>query len=132
MSGRHGSSSEARLRAWVERHGKWLTLSAKDVDKAQHWFERHGKLAVLLGRLMPGVRTLISLPAGLSGMALTPFLCYSAIGTVIWTAVLAGAGVILQANFTRVGDYVNIASNLLLGGLAVLLVWRYVRCWRAA
>src|SRR5687767_9311342 len=59
---------ERRLRAWVDRHGRWLTLSANDVDRAQGWFRRHGKAAVFLGRLVPGVRTFVSLPAGFSAM----------------------------------------------------------------
>jgi membrane protein DedA with SNARE-associated domain len=64
-------------------------------------------------------------------MPLAPFLLYSALGTVIWTGVLAGAGVVLQANFSRVGDYVNVATNILLAGFLALLVYRYVRCWRS-
>jgi membrane protein DedA with SNARE-associated domain len=123
---------EHRVREWVARHGKWLTLSAKDVDRAQSWFRRHGNAAVLLGRLMPGVRTFVSLPAGFSAMPIGPFLLYSALGTVIWTAALAYAGVLLQSNFTVVGDYVNILTNILLAVVGLLLVRRYVTCWRGA
>ncbi len=121
---------ERRVRRWVERSGKWITLSPKDVDRAQGWFKRHGGAAVFLGRLVPGVRTFISLPAGFAGMPRTPFLLYSAGGTALWTAALAYAGVVLKANFTIVGDYIGIATNVLLAGLGVLLVWRYIRCWR--
>jgi membrane protein DedA with SNARE-associated domain len=71
----------------------------------------------------------VSLPAGFTAMPLAPFLLYSALGTVIWTAVLAYAGVVLQANFTLVGDYIDIATNILLGLLALMLVRRYVKCW---
>lgn len=122
---------ERRVRAWVERFGKWITLSAEDVDRAQGWFARHGGAAVFIGRLVPGVRTFVSLPAGFAGMPRIPFLLYSAIGTVIWTAALAYAGVVLEANFTVVGDYVGIATNVLLVGLSVLLARRYIHCWRS-
>jgi membrane protein DedA with SNARE-associated domain len=122
---------ERRLRQWVLRFGKWLTLDAEDVDRAQTWFERRGGAAVFIGRLVPGVRTFISLPAGFAGMALGPFLLYSAAGTLIWTAALAYAGVVLRANFTLVGDYIGMVSNVVLGVLALLLVRRYLRCWRA-
>jgi membrane protein DedA with SNARE-associated domain len=122
---------EQRLRAWVRRYGKWLTLEGDDVDRAQRWFERRGAAAVFIGRLVPGVRTFVSLPAGFAGMALGPFLFYSAAGTVIWTAALAYAGVVLRANFTVVGDYIGMATNIVIGTLALLLVRRYVRCWRA-
>src|SRR5688572_23251521 len=102
---------ERRLRAWVERHGKWITLGVKDVERSQDWFTRHGKTAVLIGRLVPGVRTFVSVPAGFARMPRSAFLLYSAIGTVAWTAALAYAGVILKSQFTVVGDYINIATN---------------------
>ena len=121
---------EQRVRRWVERSGKWITLSPKDVDRAQGWFKRHGGAAVFLGRLVPGVRTFISLPAGFAGMPRTPFLLYSAAGTALWTAALAYSGVVLKANFTVVSDYIGIATNVLLVGLGAMLVWRYIRCWR--
>lgn len=120
---------ERRVRAWVDRSGKWLTLSAKDVDRAQHWFRRHGSAAVLIGRLVPGVRTFVSLPAGFAGMPRAPFLLYSALGTIIWTAALAGTGMVLRDNFAAVGDYVSIATNVLLAVLGFMLVRRYLRCW---
>lgn len=123
---------ERRLRAWVDRHGKWLTLSADEVDRADAWFKRHGGAAVLLGRLMPGVRTFVSLPAGFAAMPRVPFLLYSAIGTVGWTAALALAGVVLEANYTVVEKYVNIATNVLLVGLGLLLLRRYIRCWKGS
>ena len=122
---------ERRLRAWVDRHGKWLTLSGKDVDRAQLWFSRHGNIAVFFGRLVPGVRTLVSLPAGFARMPALPFVVYSALGTILWTAALAYAGVALQSNFTIVGDYINVLTNVVLGVIGVMIAMRYVRCWRA-
>ncbi len=123
---------EAGLRTWVDRHGKWLTLSVKDVDRAQAWFGRHGNRAVFLGRLAPGVRTFISLPAGFSGMPFGSFLLYSTLGTAAWTAALAYAGVVLQSNFTLVGDYLDVATDVTLVAAGVLLIKRYVSCWRSA
>jgi membrane protein DedA with SNARE-associated domain len=123
---------EARLREWVGRYGKWLTLSAKDVDRAQGSFRRHGAAAVFVGRLIPGVRTFVSLPAGFVRMPFVPFLLYSAAGTAIWTAALAYAGVVLQANFTLVSDYINVATNALLVAVGLMLARRYIRCWKSA
>lgn len=121
---------ERRVRAWVDRFGKWLTLGAEDVDRAADWFQRHGAAAVFIGRLVPGVRTFVSLPAGFASMPRGRFLGYSAAGTAIWTGALAYAGVLLEANFAIVGDYIGAATNVLLAVLAVLLVRRYIRCWR--
>jgi len=119
---------EARLRGWIERHGRWLTLSGTDIDRAQAWFRRHGKSAVLVGRLVPGVRTLVSLPAGFAGMPRTPFLLFSAAGTLGWTAALAYAGVVLRENFTSIGDYADLVTNALLLVVGALFVRRIVVC----
>jgi membrane protein DedA with SNARE-associated domain len=121
---------EKRLRAWVDRHGKWITLTAKDVDRAQDWFQRHGRTSILVGRLVPGVRTFISLPAGFTRMPLGEFLSYSAAGTIAWTAALAYAGVVLRANYELVGDYVGVATNIVFVALGAMLVRRYFKCWK--
>jgi membrane protein DedA with SNARE-associated domain len=117
---------EERLKAFADRHGRWLTLSRHDLDTAQQWFARHGALAVLLCRLIPGVRSLISIPAGIEGMALVPFLVYTTIGAGLWTAVLACAGYWLGANFQQVEAYLDPASYVVLAGLAGLYVWRVI------
>lgn len=117
------------LRSWVDRSGHWLTLSVADLDRAEAWFHRHGGTAVCIGRLVPGVRSLISIPAGFARMPFVPFLLYSLAGTAVWTAALAYAGVLLRANFAVVGDYVDIASYLVLALFAVIIVRRYVKCW---
>ncbi len=122
---------EHRLRKWIERSGKWLTLSPNDLDAAQRWFARHGRTAVLLGRVIPGVRTLISLPGGFSRMPIGEFFVLSAVGTLVWTTALASAGMALQASYAVVGNYLDLATNAVSIVLAGLLVRRYVRCWTA-
>ena len=74
-----------RLKRWASRHGRWLTLSPSEVDQACVWFNRHGGKAVFIGRLVPAVRTLISVPAGIAEMSLGKLLIYSTAGTVLWT-----------------------------------------------
>jgi membrane protein DedA with SNARE-associated domain len=74
---------EQRLRQWVDRHGKWLTLSGEDIDKFQQWFNKYGGAVVFFGRLIPGVRTYISVPAGFEEMPLFAFLLYSTVGTLL-------------------------------------------------
>jgi membrane protein DedA with SNARE-associated domain len=121
---------ERRVRRWVDRFGKWLTLGAEDVDRAAGWLQRHGASAIFIGRLVPGVRTFVSLPAGFASMPRGRFLLYSAVGTAIWTGALAYAGVVLQANFAVVGDYISAATNVVLAVCAALMVRRYIRRWR--
>jgi membrane protein DedA with SNARE-associated domain len=115
-----------RLKRWTGRHGRWLTLGPEEVDAARDWFGRHGGKAVLIGRMVPGVRTLISVPAGIAGMPLGPFLAYSAIGTVAWTGLLAGAGYLLADQYGRVSGWVNPVSNLALGVMVLGYFYRVV------
>ncbi|WP_407541389.1 DedA family protein [Deinococcus radiomollis] len=83
---------EEQLVKWADRYGKWLTLSGKDLRRADDWFDRHGPRAVLFGRMVPGIRSLLSLPAGMSEMALPKFLLYSSVGSGLWAALLALLG----------------------------------------
>ena len=118
---------EDKLVAWADKHGKWLTLSGKDIKKADDWFDRHGAGAVLFGRMVPGIRSLLSLPAGMSEMPLPKFLIYSAIGSALWSAALAYAGYALGENYDRVEQYVGPASKIILGLLVVGAVFWFVR-----
>ena len=115
---------EDRMCALAARHGRWLTLDDKDLGKAIRWFERHGRMAVLLGRLVPTVRTLVSLPAGMARMPLAPFLLYSGIGSLLWTAALAAAGFVLESEHTLVVDYLDLASKTIIGLIALTYVYR--------
>jgi len=113
---------EDRLKSFAARHGRWLTLSDDDVDAAQKWFERHGRVAVLVGRLVPTIRTLISVPAGFARMPLAQFLAYSAIGTALWVTLLAGLGAWLGQNYAAVEKWLGPVST----GIVVLLVLTYI------
>jgi membrane protein DedA with SNARE-associated domain len=115
---------EERLKSLADKYGKWITVSSKDIDKATRWFGRYGNKAVLFGRLVPGVRTLISLPAGLSGMSLAPFVIYSTLGTTAWVMLLTFLGYILGNNYELVDEYLAPVSKIVLLGLIVaFIVW---------
>ncbi len=119
---------ESRLRQLADKYGKWITISGKDIDKANDWFTRHGGMAVLLCRLVPGVRTIISLPAGINAMPLFPFLLYSTIGTTAWVLLLTGLGYLLGDHYDKVDEYLGPVSKLvalgLLSAFAVFVIKR--------
>jgi len=113
-----------RLKRFAARHGRWLTLTPREIDHVDSWFDRHGGTAVLLGRMVPGVRTLISVPAGVTGMKLTPFLAYTILGSAFWTSLLTIAGFELGENYGQVARIVEPASNIVLGGAVLGYLWR--------
>lgn len=115
-----------RLKQWTAAHGRWFTVSPDEVDRATAWFQRHGGKAVLAGRVVPAVRTLISVPAGVAGMPLAPFLLCSTIGTAVWSGLLARAGYLLEGQYRAVADYVNPASNAITGLIALCYLYRVV------
>jgi membrane protein DedA with SNARE-associated domain len=119
---------EKRLRELADRYGKWLGVSGNDIDRANQWFYRHGAIAVLLCRLIPGIRTVISLPAGISRMRLAPFLFYSTVGTTIWIFALTYAGYLLGDHYNLVEEYLGPVSKIALGiivvGFIAWVVWR--------
>jgi membrane protein DedA with SNARE-associated domain len=113
-----------RLMHLADRYGKWLAISGDDIDKSMGWFSRHGGRAVLLCRLVPGVRSFISIPAGICGMALPRFLFYSFIGMGVWASILGYAGYALGQNYERVEHYIGPVSYVVFGGLAIaLIIW---------
>lgn len=120
-----------RLKEWSRRHGQWLTLAPDDVEKAQEWFGKHCTKAVLFGRLIPAVRTLISVPAGVAAMPLPKFLLFSAIGSLVWSGILASAGSMLGENHAAIERYLGPVTNGILALLVIGYAYRVVR-WKGA
>nr|WP_252733861.1 DedA family protein [Paracoccus marinaquae] len=120
-----------RLRRVVARHGRWLTMTPAQLDRAQRWFDRHGSAVVFFGRFIPTVRTLISVPAGIARMLLPRFLLYTALGSTIWCAALALAGYWLEDRYEEVSSWLHPVSNAIIFGLIALYLWRVIR-WRPA
>lgn len=119
--------TEERLGALADKYGKWLTISSKDIQKANRLFQRHGGKAVLLGRLIPGVRTLISLPAGMNRMPMIPFVLYSTIGTSLWVLLLTAAGYFLGDNYQLVEKYLAPVSKIALLSIALFFIIYIIR-----
>jgi len=113
-----------RLEKLADRHARWLTVTHGDIEHAMDAFEKHGRKVVLLGRLIPAIRTLISVPAGLAKMPLAQFLLYSTVGSLLWTGILTGAGYLLESQYERVADYVDPVSKAVLIGLLGWYLYR--------
>ena len=96
-----------------------LRICERDLDRADRWFDRRAVLIVLFGRLVPGIRSLVSVPAGLSEMPLSTFVGATAAGALLWNSALLGAGVALGANYERVERYVGPFGTVVL--VAVVL-----------
>lgn len=116
-----------RLDAFAERHGEWLALRPRDLQRARRWFDRHGRLAVFVCRLVPGVRSLISIPAGICNMPVVPFLLWSAAGTLLWTGGVVGVGWWLGDSFHVVGRWLGRASWAVVGLMIAAYLLQIVR-----
>lgn len=128
--GRYGA--QASLHRW----GRLIWLRPEHIERANRWFERRGNLAVLIGRVVPVVRTFVSLPAGVGRMKPVPFGLYTAIGCIPWSIGLAVAGYELGENWRTVQDDVQAAGDgvialILVAFIALIVVWRRRRA-RAA
>lgn len=102
-------------------------LDREDLEEASDWFARHGRGSVFFGRFVPGVRSLVSLPAGAQRMDLLTFVLATTAGSALWNCLLIGAGYALGTQWQAVGRYVGVASDVVLVGLAVLAVVLLVR-----
>lgn len=117
-------------RPLVEKYGKYILISKHDLDLADKFFAKYGNLSTFIGRLLPVVRTFISLPAGIARVPRIPFLIYSFVGSVIWTYLLAYLGMKLGENWSTLRDRLHgfdtaIIALILIG--AVWWVWRHFK-----
>ena len=111
-----------RLRGFVERFGKWFGVKSSDLVRAEEWFDRRSVVAVLVGRCVPLIRSIVSIPAGFRRMKLTSFVVLTAIGSAVWNIALIGAGAVLGDQWERVGEYVGVFQWLVIAAILVLLV----------
>lgn len=119
--------SEERLEHLADKYGKWISVTSKDIKKANNWFNKHGGKAVFFCRLVPGVRTLISLPAGINNMPLIPFTLYSTLGTTIWVTFLTFLGYKLGDNYELVDQYLGPISKIVLAIIVIFFILWIVR-----
>ncbi|MGK9045577.1 DedA family protein [Mammaliicoccus vitulinus] len=116
-----------RIERIIEKWGKYLRLTKEDVRKADAWFDKYGPWTVFFCRFIPLIRSLISVPAGMSGMNQWLFLLLTTLGTLIWNLVLVIVGAKVGDNWHQIVNYMDIYSNIMYAviaiGIIVFIVW---------
>ena len=120
-----------RLQRFLEKHGRWLTLHWTEVERGQKLFSKHGSIIVLIARMLPTFRSLISIPAGIFKMSHRRFLVFSTIGTAGWSVALAGAGYALGSQFADVEKIIGPLSTVIIALIVITYIWRLIR-WKQA
>lgn len=112
-----------RLHRFVAAKGRWFGVKVPDLERAEAWFDKRADVAVLLGRCVPLVRSIVSVPAGFRRMPFVRFTVYTALGSLVWNLALIGAGALLGERWEHVGDVVGILQWAVIVGIAVLAAW---------
>jgi membrane protein DedA with SNARE-associated domain len=123
--------SEERIRHLVERFGKFIGFRTKDFDKAVTWFERHGIQVVLFGRLIPVVRSLVSIPAGLTRMSPLKFFAFTGLGSLVWNSAWISAGYVLGENWEVAERFSSIIDYVVYAVLAFICIQLLIRFLKA-
>ncbi len=114
---------EAVVRKVIIKYGKYLLISEHEYDRSERWFRNHGELMVFASRILPVLRTFISLPAGVAKMKLKKFITYTVVGCFIWTAVLTEIGVVLGNNWKSLEVYFRKFDVIIVVAVVAVVVW---------
>jgi len=116
-------------RPFIDKYGKYVLLRHHHVELAERWFARYGPIAVFFSRMLPIVRTFISLPAGIAKMPFWKFTVYTLLGCIPWVLMLGWAGTRLGENWEKIRPYLHLADYAVAAVLAIVVVWAVVK-WR--
>ena len=126
--------NEQRIEQWLDKHGRWIGISSEELARSRRWFSRYGTALVFWCRLVPGIRTLISVPAGIELMPMAPFLIWTTAGSLIWTLLLTIAGMVLGEGYSNVEVWIDPVSKVIKVGLVIAVlaggIWLALRIWR--
>ena len=114
-----------RLRAFIVRYGKWFRLTIDDIERAERWFDRRAVVAVLIGRCVPLIRSLVSIPAGFRRMPMATFLLYTVVGSLIWNTGLISAGYVLgeEDRWRTIEDVMGYVQYVVVLGILGAIGW---------
>lgn len=116
-----------RLKSLARRHGRWVAVTPEEIDRGKELFDRHGPLVLVLGRLVPALRTVIALPAGLARLHPVPFALWTLLGSMLWSGVLTLAGFLLESQYERLSKWLNPVSTGIFVVIAIVYLVRVVR-----
>jgi membrane protein DedA with SNARE-associated domain len=120
-----------RVMALSARYGRWMTVQPHEVERVFRWFDRYGPTSVFFGRMVPAIRAVISIPAGIARMSLPTFLAWSLAGTTIWMGALAYAGYRLGQNYKLVETYMGPGTKIVAALVVLIYVVRLGLSFRA-
>jgi alkaline phosphatase len=119
--------NEKRLSNFLDKRGKFIGITSNDLIKSKRWFDKYGVSLVFWGRLVPGIRTLISVPAGMELMPLRKFLIWTSLGSLIWVALLTYAGFVFGENYQIIETYLDQIKYILKPILILILVYFLIK-----
>ncbi len=119
--------NQKRLSNFLENKGKYLGISSNDLNKSKKWFDKYGVSLVFWGRLVPGIRTLISVPAGIELMPLRKFLLWTSFGSFIWVALLTYAGYLFGENYPIIATYLDQIKYVLKPILILVFLYFFIK-----
>ena len=122
--------NEKKLSNLIDKKGKFVGISSKDLDKSRLWFDKYGASLVFWGRLIPGVRTLISVPAGIELMPINKFLIWTRLGSLIWVIFLTSAGYLFGENYEIIGLYIDNFKIILKPIFVILILFLLIRFFK--
>ena len=118
--------NEERIERWLERNGRWIGIDPKELARSRRWFNRYGISLIFWGRLVPGIRTLISVPAGVELMPISPFLIWTTAGSLIWTLFLTTTGFYLGDNYSNIEQWINPVSRIFKVLIVFILSYAFI------
>lgn len=116
---------ETIVRVLIRKYGRYIFVSEHEFDRSEKWFRKHGEIIVFVSRLLPAVRTYISLPAGIAKMNVFKFSIYTTLGSFLWSFVLTYIGVILGKNWIKMSAFFHIFDLIIALGIG-LVIFRFI------
>jgi membrane protein DedA with SNARE-associated domain len=118
------------IRRFVERYGRWMTVTIEDIDRAERTLKRYGPVAIGFGRLLPGIRTLISVPAGIFLIPRKVFYVWTTLGSTVWIGLLAAAGYLLEDQYHRIEGWIEPLGSVVVVLVVLAGIAHAVNVWR--